>query len=1857
MYNLQDKSTSNSTIQKGGGSPKENNNNLTRKNIVKIEDKDESYIISQIKDLFYDDSIDSILRNYGLRKIIIEGEDIGLVSDELIEIKSNQIIEVNTIDNIKDLSEDLVRYKTETTKTFDNEESKQYKELEEYDPTMDSGELSEGETFDDELSEEDIDDENFEVLTSSNSLSRENNLDEEGYEFEEIEDGIILEVVQELRESKILFTEMEQEEDIIEEIIRSLPKKKKTDRFELKKILDKVELLKYLKNKYSKSFNSIYDIDDKEYHLLKQEIKIKGRNFKPDIKKYLSNDYSNNIIFPIVSLDSKTYDDIDNNLRKNIIAKKKTGEDIDFIKQLDDLNKIYEKYTKDSQYDYDNKGKEINNLLKSSEPRICDSFYSTNLIQDTNVVENFEDTSKINICRFLGEDIWKDENNIKHTSIEGTNIYINGFMVNKQDEPNDFILRKTKINKYIQPNFYNWNIDDEDIEVNNISSSIFTKDDKVKVCLEEIEVLGTIKSVKKNFIYVNPDDKTLLEKDNQILEFDVESKQLKIDKINEIKNNESYCFNKNKFNVYLFNKDKILLKKKDINNILEQIVPSIYQLIKTETFNNITFNEEINRILMNHGVSYSDLEHSNFKILKSIMDKNIKKIHKNLSKKYEKLNGIKRTYSKIELQVINKNLERDFIFLSNSLLDDINKVYEEYKFRQYSFDNELVRTQWIMNQQDYGKFFAFSIKDKEIKSKKLSEKKTVLLAHKTQLEQESSTLQTRLEEEVRKNDFFQNPNAQCKEGITSKITKIYLSITNLDNDNFKEIMVDPQFKTILEDELVKQGDYCILKDNNNPTISPELVDMNDRIFERIIGEDKRPIWKEKSKGFLADYIREYKKICQEKGTECKFTNSFGPCEPEIIKRLKQNKKDNLEKIEVINRRILEIDEKKKETEIEESLKYYRGRQLLYKKNLEKNILHNKNKMDLFRGSIDLSTERKDSIEIKELAKDILDPSKREDLISLLKERYDIDFLELDNQESIEQTDLGDFNEAGQRIIHHEVFNSGPEELEMTDNEILDVVRSYLVSSTKNEGLNLDDDLDTIQNIIHVFLQIFGIEMNTKTIEFKVLGIFNKSFLTFKEFKKIDKKGKDLESKYNKLKKKNIIFYTTSILLIELQIRLNDYFMSFYEKCISSIDGYPIISKEDEEKVGDRFNYGINFICCILNNLKNGGGFWNSIKGDKKIKKNFKDVLENVLKETDFQNRLHKKRIHIEKKMKESAEIEQNYSWNEFRPYLKKIEQIKEPPDLDINDCKLENKNELIKAIRIADDRNKWYSNKICEKINNIIQLENVENIKYDPLPIGNSCCLDTIDNQYNYYNFLFEKDKDNELKELIKQSGEIEKICKSSSFKLLYIKPSSYKPKLPSFANIIFPKIKDINKEILSLVSTKYIDSGNNIGKKRIFKKYFIKEGDTPVVIDVLTNDNLQDIPNERTEEEFFAMVHNIHERNKIDDPEKIELENNMIQFKILKTVDNFNICFKDSIFMNNTFINDLINIHTETIIKGSYKDVKIIWDKLEVNLKTVKKTFIDNFNTTKVKKEITKIIDNLLNFDKTDEIDTKNFEKDSLELEIYKRKENMIHKYFTNYIKKYVALLANKKIKNMDTEYEFDDYNFLGTFIKSKYINIFKKMRKLTKTLSKFKLLLGFDDINDCNGNIIENSRFNFKNSLKLLELSFILTLDFIINTEESVNSNESLSDNESTSNDEDENLLTNEKTLRINFVKNVLIKIDTNRKKQDMYNSKNNIIEINKLNESNKDRNLYVMQLLDLETRRLRNEQTKAGLVNYADLSKDFTDVLDRDEREQQVRIDLGTDATDEQVTEEARRREVTNYEFSQIETFNTAEGDDEL
>ena len=105
---------------------------------------------------------------------------------------------------------------------------------------------------------------------------------------------------------------------------------------------------------------------------------------------------------------------------------------------------------------------------------------------------------------------------------------------------------------------------------------------------------------------------------------------------------------------------------------------------------------------------------------------------------------------------------------------------------------------------------------------------------------------------------------------------------------------------------------------------------------------------------------------------------------------------------------------------------------------------------------------------------------------------------------------------------------------------------------------------------------------------------------------------------------------------------------------------------------------------------------------------------------------------------------------------------------------------------------------------------------------------------------------------------------------------------------------------------------------------------------------------------------------------------------------------------------------------------------------------------------------------------------------------------------------------------------------------------------------------------------------------------------------------------------------------------------------------------NEEAKDRNLHVMELLDLETRRLRNEQTKAGLTQYANLAKDFREVLDNEEKDlelrEQFKNSIGEDGyTDEGFQQFKSEREKNLLLEEEIrkdnEEFLEADGDDDL
>ena len=59
-----------------------------------------------------------------------------------------------------------------------------------------------------------------------------------------------------------------------------------------------------------------------------------------------------------------------------------------------------------------------------------------------------------------------------------------------------------------------------------------------------------------------------------------------------------------------------------------------------------------------------------------------------------------------------------------------------------------------------------------------------------------------------------------------------------------------------------------------------------------------------------------------------------------------------------------------------------------------------------------------------------------------------------------------------------------------------------------------------------------------------------------------------------------------------------------------------------------------------------------------------------------------------------------------------------------------------------------------------------------------------------------------------------------------------------------------------------------------------------------------------------------------------------------------------------------------------------------------------------------------------------------------------------------------------MEVQPEFDDFTFLNNFT-SKYRKVFRKMRDITKHLSRLRCINGLEIIKDCNGSKLEDSRF----------------------------------------------------------------------------------------------------------------------------------------------------------------------------------------
>ena len=330
-----------------------------------------------------------------------------------------------------------------------------------------------------------------------------------------------------------------------------------------------------------------------------------------------------------------------------------------------------------------------------------------------------------------------------------------------------------------------------------------------------------------------------------------------------------------------------------------------------------------------------------------------------------------------------------------------------------------------------------------------------------------------------------------------------------------------------------------------------------------------------------------------------------------------------------------------------------------------------------------------------------------------------------------------FTGSGARLVTHELIEEEEEYVSSTGSELLESIKHILIEGD-NKSIKDDNSLNLVK-VIDVILDFMGLKLSQEdNIKlFKSCELLNNTNIKSKEIwtesaKKQKKKisAKALEVAYNNYKLRNIILYTTANLFVYVQSAIPTFIVKkTHSKCVASLAGYPL-DKENAFK-------GIDYIACILESLRETGNDWASLK-KVKIKENLVKIIDQLLKDETIKYRYTLKRQYDSKQKENENEFKKEvYVWNEFKPLLNDFK-----VDLDtLSKPRISKDKSSFDNLEYLTKKEQQLSLKLIELINKFVNSSKVENIKFDPTPLDNACCLQEMKNN-NYLSYFAKKDED-----------------------------------------------------------------------------------------------------------------------------------------------------------------------------------------------------------------------------------------------------------------------------------------------------------------------------------------------------------------------------------------------------------------------------------------------------------------------------------------------------------------------------------
>ena len=1393
-----------------------------------------------------------------------------------------------------------------------------------------------------------------------------------------IDNDVVIEIKDEdiIPEEKIIANERDQSDDLFNEIMKTIPENFRNNRTIIKKIQTIVKSCSILKEDYSLPSN------DPE-NIYKLNIKLKPSKNKPLIEKLLKLDFEGTHIIPIVDDRKELYNILDQSyieLLNSNLDEVDNGSfnKVDNVTRIVDVISMRNNYSKGKKrvnYSYSEEEARLHQLTKPYKLENNPNSLNMKLLNDRKVLRNTFSKEMITYNKL------KLENKTLQSHIELKNDSVNivGFarlpstyknQLNKISLSNliykplslfhqELNFQESLISEFIKLeieegdslllNFYT---DEGNIIVNGTVTKLITEEDLIEIKPIDSDKLLTISITDPNVDIINTtlSSRTESTKDN---------KTLKIFMLNENEDTE-------------INNDRLFKYFSNIVSSTNAVLDLISNKSKIDEF---SFHI-IHKILEDYQMTLDDFTFSQMNKFIEILKNNMNSIISQSDTKTRSYEKFIKTAREPPKPLINT--------VSNKSLKELERVYGEYPHFNKSIDNDQMRLSWIYSQADNGQFYFRNIVKNIVNKFKFKPEEiiTKIEERRKKLEDDLFVIESNIDR-MKKNLVYSSN--KCPE---NRIVKSYNSYKALEKDNEREIEIDKDKRIYGEkDNFVKPDMFCILN-----------VQGVKKLFKRIVLDGGKHIWSLETTVDVDHLVNENKDFCeyqQKKIQEiessmfmnynaCTFNEIENSCIPKELDVEISKKYSIQSNISELNSNIDNLKNEQAREPIEESLKklelYLDG--------------YNKLKQRKFQNvERDLEEERRDFVnpEHEMLYKKIdlylekiskLENAERYQLLEILIKKYGRDYIETNepkenplntyckfgnkmiccecdrrfiqlykpenksNYEAIYDNIIDDlgveedgrywcrncgreintsgfetvegFNKNGARDVVHELLDDQEATAKESNCEMFEDLKMFL--NAEDGGITTDNKLD-IMKIYKSLLEVMGIKLKSDD-ELNVLktvsGICSTNIKNKTEWSSSYKgKPKSIDKAYNNYVSINTIIYTSVYLFLILQSGVPGYkICKPHQKCMPSLDGMPY-------NEGDA---GIMYIKCILESFIQISEDWKCIK-KVKLEPTLKSSLVK-LSADDYIKSRYKERTKFDEERVQLNKRDMLNVWSEFRPPLKPFNITN--PQVDNMDTEEIKEQEGINRRNVTN----YLSLKALSEIDKQIQKEGIENYMFSPSLLGNSCCLQKIDINFNYMNMFKSDSKFNSVYSRLNKLDALDILDKKSIYKTY---TNTY-TKLPTFKNDVFPSQDIVDEEICQLFEC-YVSSGEYKGEPRIYYND----------ICIYTNQRRDMILEQNySYEEYLDLLNTIHSRNLQDNHKYRELNgfvSDPIQQETLNTNKSLE-SYLDDFEKGTTNFKDskASTIDIETDINGEISSLKNIIKILSRNEITIKNKYLNTF-------------------------------------------------------------------------------------------------------------------------------------------------------------------------------------------------------------------------------------------------------------------------------------------------------------------------